>query len=516
MSATPFHYVPGTAVALASASVGILLAVDADHLVIDPLLEELTDTTTVDDVIDFLLRGGLRRLPDFGCLERTPDGVRVVVRGAVTGVPDSGDVVSSGSGPWVDVVVPSEVVLRVGDAAGGRRMPFRGGVALASEVSFAPVAAPPFAWPEPTRDEDAPAPEPNRDEDAPAPAPASAATDDEEPAIDFDFLFNATVHPTALPDAHVPPLPEAAPAPAAEQAPTPAVEPPVDPALTSPSPFTANLADLGADQSDPVPPASPGLIQGLPWEQGAAFAPPPPSQPASPAAPTSSASFAPPAPPAPVAAPAPPASFAPPTPPAPPAPPAPPVYPASGWQQPGQIPSPPPAPLDDPVARTINRSQLRGAGAAPTVLAVRCPHGHLSPAFATNCRVCRAPLAPQQHFEVPRPTLGVLQLSTGAIVQLDRGAILGRNPRVPPDHAGGQPNLVQVVDPGRDVSGQHLEVALDFWNVVVRDLGSTNGTEVVLPGEMPVSLRPHQPMIIEPGSKVVMAGAVSFVFEATA
>jgi hypothetical protein len=122
----------------------------------------------------------------------------------------------------------------------------------------------------------------------------------------------------------------------------------------------------------------------------------------------------------------------------------------------------------------------------------------------------------QQPVEIPRPTLGQLRLSTGGVVTLDRPAILGRAPRVPSSYQGEQPNLVQLVDPGKDVSGQHLEVSLDYWNVVVRDLGSTNGTDVILPGEMPVALRANDPVIIEPGTRVVLGGAVSFVFEVVA
>lgn len=466
MSQTPFHYVPGAAVALASGSVGVLLGLDPEHPAVDALLDVLGDTTTVDDVLDVLLQRGLRALPDFACAEFTPDGVRFVLRGAVSAIPEGGDRVVPAAGPWSDVTVASSgVLLRIGEGVAGRRLPFRGGLVLASELVLSQTAARgsahPQAAPPPTPAPPAPSPAPSP---APVPAPAAPAplpsslpalpappaapsvVADEASAVDFDFLFA----PAATPD------PVQA---ASEPAPSPAPATLIDVAMTTPSPNTADLTAVG-EEPDAVP-APRMLIEGLPWER-----------------PEPVASSTP--PPAPVAA----------------------------------VPPAPPLAADDPAARTINRAHLRGA--TPTVLAVRCPHGHLSPPFAAQCRVCRAPLTSDQHVEVPRPVLGQLRLSTGAVVQLDRGAILGRNPRVPPDHTGGQPHLVQVVDPSRDVSGQHLEISLDFWNVVVRDLGSTNGTEVVLPGAMPVTLRAHQPMILEPGSKVVMAGSVSFVFEATA
>jgi hypothetical protein len=124
-------------------------------------------------------------------------------------------------------------------------------------------------------------------------------------------------------------------------------------------------------------------------------------------------------------------------------------------------------------------------------------------------------LPPQQPVELPRPQLGVLRLSNGDTVALDRAAILGRNPRLPAGYAGEQPNLVRLSDPGKDISSQHLEVTLDYWHVLVTDLGSTNGTEVILPGQMPITLRANDPMTIEPGTRVVLAGVFDFVFEVT-
>lgn len=561
MSHTPFQYVPGRATALASASVGVLLGVDAEHPAVDGLLEALDDGAGVDDVLDLLLRGGVRGLPDFACAEVMDAGLRVVVRGAFMATPDAGDPLRATSGPWVDVVVTAaSVVLRGPEAASSRRMPFHGGVVLADELVVAAtnarpvhavglqvrapvtpvdavagvpagaaasdvtqvpdeppaaevhdrplvpdappeVATPNVATPDVATDEvatpdvatdevatpDVATPDVAADEVAPgtltpADRPVDAAG---EQLLDFDFLF-ASPPPTWAPERNDP---IAAEPPAVE--PPPADPIPADPAMTSPSVVTASLPL-------PLPPEAPvsvgGLIQGLPWEQ-----PPGDGASGAPASVGAVGGFRP-------AEGFPPAVVAPAA--ALPLEVREPVAAQPEVEQPGVH--------DDLSSRTINRSQLQGLGAAPqTVLAVRCTHGHLSPAFAAVCRVCRTPVSPQQHFETSRPTLGVLRLSTGAVVTLDRGAILGRNPRVPADHQGAQPNLVRVVDPGRDLSGQHLEVALDFWNVVVRDLGSTNGTEVVLPGETPVALPPNQPMILEPGSKVVMAGTVSFVFEAT-
>lgn len=168
---------------------------------------------------------------------------------------------------------------------------------------------------------------------------------------------------------------------------------------------------------------------------------------------------------------------------------------------------------------TIDRSRLiehlSAVGSAELVVAARCPAGHLSPAYADGCRVCHQPIPPQVPVEVPRPPLGVLRLSNGDVVTLDRGAILGRNPRLPAGYTGEQPNLVRLSDPGKDISGQHLEVRLDYWHVLVADLGSTNGTQVILPGQPPMQLRAEDPLVIEPGTRVILAGVFEFTFEVT-
>jgi hypothetical protein len=169
------------------------------------------------------------------------------------------------------------------------------------------------------------------------------------------------------------------------------------------------------------------------------------------------------------------------------------------------------------VERTRKKSDLLAAlgsqSSAPIVAAVSCPTGHLNPPFADRCRICGAAIPRQQPVQVSRPQLGVLRLSSGGTVPLDRGAIMGRSPRLIPGAIGPEPNLVQIADPDRDVSAQHLEVRLSEWFVEVVDLGSTNGTVVVLPGRPPEQLRANEPKIIEFGTRVDMANAVSFVFE---
>ncbi|KQZ89874.1 hypothetical protein ASD62_11765 [Phycicoccus sp. Root563] len=179
--------------------------------------------------------------------------------------------------------------------------------------------------------------------------------------------------------------------------------------------------------------------------------------------------------------------------------------------------TPPPAPEADEA--TVDRASLPMTATGsiprgPIVLAVLCPAGHPSPPHASSCRVCEREIPPQQPFQTPRPPLGTIRLSTGDVVTLDRGVLLGRAPKVNADLPAAQrPHLVRVVSRDNDISRNHVEIVLEGWHVLVRDLGSTNGTTVALPGQQPVRLRPSDSQVIEPGTVVGMADEVTFTYE---
>lgn len=149
----------------------------------------------------------------------------------------------------------------------------------------------------------------------------------------------------------------------------------------------------------------------------------------------------------------------------------------------------------------------------PRVLAAVCPAGHLTPAYSGVCRVCRRVVAAQEAFETARPPLGRLVLPEGGSLLLDRGAVLGRAPHVPTDWAGAQPHLVALPDPDHDVSAQHVSVVLDLWNVLVCDLGSTNGTQLLDEGGRATRLRPYEPVALGPGGAIVLADVLTLPFE---
>ena len=150
-----------------------------------------------------------------------------------------------------------------------------------------------------------------------------------------------------------------------------------------------------------------------------------------------------------------------------------------------------------------------------TVLAAHCPAGHLTEAFTPTCRVCGAPVPPQQPQRLPRPRLGVLHLPDGETVPLDRGVVLGRLPAPTPGRSD-WPHLVRLPDDATFVSRSHLSVELDGWLVVATDLGSRGGTTLRVPGRAPERIRAHEPYVWEPGQVLDLADSYEIVYEVTA
>lgn len=185
-----------------------------------------------------------------------------------------------------------------------------------------------------------------------------------------------------------------------------------------------------------------------------------------------------------------------------------------GPAQPAQESAPTHAP--EPAAASHPVGDTGEIPSGPMVLAVRCSIGHHNAPHATRCRVCGQDLPSQQPEQTPRPALGLLRLSTGDVVTLDRGVLIGRAPRASAEVSGARaPHLVRIASPDNEISRNHVEIVLDGWHVLVRDLGSTNGTTVALPGSSPVRVRPGDQQTIEPGTTITLADQVSMVFEVT-
>ena len=184
-------------------------------------------------------------------------------------------------------------------------------------------------------------------------------------------------------------------------------------------------------------------------------------------------------------------------------------------RSPGAGPTSPPTEHDDHDGSTVFRSggaQHLTSSTGETVPAVWCPDGHVTPPDAALCRVCRKQVAPQAAQRVPRPTLGGLRLPTGEVVPLDRGVVLGRRP-APVSGAGDWPHLVHLPAEHTYVSRLHVQIELDGWRVLARDLGSRGGTTRKVPGLAPEMMVPHEPYVIEPGQSLDLAAVYEVRYE---
>jgi hypothetical protein len=148
---------------------------------------------------------------------------------------------------------------------------------------------------------------------------------------------------------------------------------------------------------------------------------------------------------------------------------------------------------------------------APLVMGVRCVRGHFNNPVARYCQVCGISMLQQTAalVEGRRPTLGFVVFDDGSTYALDRGYRIGREPG-----AGGHdwaPIYIEDVD--HTVSRSHAELRLDGWDVVLEDLGSTNGTKLWEPSTRTWSRIPASaPVVLQPGAQVSVGSRI-FVFE---
>ncbi|MEP6854412.1 MAG: FHA domain-containing protein [Pedococcus sp.] len=505
---------------------------------------EAAGSGELDDLLDALTRDGVRTAPDFVAVQ-DGDPVRVVARGtAYAVVPAPGgdlEIRAARRGPWTDEDAPegaTELVLHSGvPLPEPEHVEPKGSAGLPDGRLSSPGGA--QGWQVPARlRRGGPPPEQQSGADG---ANRAEGDHDAEPVVQevpgYDYLFGApgsTGAPPFLPNHDTgnlqePPIGRAPMEEAAGLAPPPkpsdhTLPPPHHTQAGRPLPPRVARPLPARDAPGPAAPAAPrsgsGLIESVPWRRGGsniapsgdeAVSPAPAALPTPPAAAT----------PAPAALPTPPAAAAPAA--AAPAPATP--VPAPGAAAPAantaapQHTTPPPADAPEVDEATVDRASLPMTATGslprgPIVLAVLCPAGHPSPPHASSCRVCDREIPPQQPFQAPRPPLGTIRLSTGDVVTLDRGVLLGRAPKVNADLPAAQrPHLVRVVSRDNDISRNHVEIVLEGWHVLVRDLGSTNGTTVALPGQQAVRLRPSDSQVIEPGTVVGMADEVSFSYE---
>lgn len=134
------------------------------------------------------------------------------------------------------------------------------------------------------------------------------------------------------------------------------------------------------------------------------------------------------------------------------------------------------------------------------------------------------PADPQQPGAPPPPVVRApavpvarLLFSHGEVVEVDRMVLVGRAPEARRYTLTEEPTLVHVPSPNQEISATHLEVrpgtGPDHGTAMVTDLGSTNGTVLVMPGEHPEDLHPGIPVALVPGAVIDLGDGVTIQVE---
>ncbi|WP_159549645.1 FHA domain-containing protein [Citricoccus sp. K5] len=148
----------------------------------------------------------------------------------------------------------------------------------------------------------------------------------------------------------------------------------------------------------------------------------------------------------------------------------------------------------------------------PVVLARQCSQGHANPPTSAVCGICGQSLSGEAQ-QLRRPSLGRIRMSTGEVVELDRPAVIGRQPQAHRVGSGTMPRMLQVRSPNGDISRSHCEVVLEGWHVQLRDLKATNGTVLIREGQAPRRLGQGESLMVLDGDIADLGDGVSLRFE---
>lgn len=173
-----------------------------------------------------------------------------------------------------------------------------------------------------------------------------------------------------------------------------------------------------------------------------------------------------------------------------------------------------PADLARPGLERLSTSGLdERPGPERTVPAVRCAAGHLNPPTRRRCRDCDRDLTDSEVLDVPRPVFARLVFDSGEIVDMTESLVIGRRPTAPAGAAEHR-RLLSLASPDGALSRDHVVVHVEGWRLLVEDVGSLNGTEIVSTDGARHRLRDDDPVAVAPGTRVVLAGVNGFVIEA--
>lgn len=520
---------------------GGVIALDDEPALVVRLWEAMEAGAPLADLLRELAGahgGDVFSLPDFLAAVHEPDGLRVAARGRfrlVAHGPAGRDVVHApGAIAWEETVLRADAVELLLDddagAPGGERLPLRSGVVRAGALLW---SAAPGSEPAPSCGPVRTAPEIN------GPVGPAGSAEPAAPAGPAEPDAPVAASPgAAVPEPAGPAVPRSA---GSAASPAESAASPDAPAAPAPVPggaLTLGPEDLDAVLDAPPEPPSPDPARPGPGAASAAgaagAAPGAAGADDSPSLADAQAEFGhhflsrPQGPPS-------------------PAEPGGPVGAGPAPSAPGlirevpapdlilEVPSPSPAPTPAPRAedaedwvhdgRTVSPTQLRamreaagaGAGRAPadgadTVLAVLCDQGHPNAVHAVSCRRCGGRLQTDS-LRVPRPLLGRLRASTGAVVDLRHDVVVGRAPAATPRPGRPSPELLIITDADKSASKVHCAVRVEDWDLAVEDLGSSNGTFLLRPGRAPRRLAPHSPEPLAVGDVISLADAATLTVE---
>lgn len=163
-----------------------------------------------------------------------------------------------------------------------------------------------------------------------------------------------------------------------------------------------------------------------------------------------------------------------------------------------------------PATSQVSASEQPTTG--PLALGRLCPEGHANPPTSSSCGLCEGTLT-DDPTDVVRPSLGRMVISDGDIVELDRPAVVGRQPTITRSASESMPRVVHVKSPSGDISRSHLEVRLEGWHVMLVDLAATNGTLLVRQGMPPRRLGQGEKLMLLDGDIADLGDGVSLRFE---
>jgi hypothetical protein len=168
-------------------------------------------------------------------------------------------------------------------------------------------------------------------------------------------------------------------------------------------------------------------------------------------------------------------------------------------------------PVREPLAKVVDLPPGSSSyvSVGPIVQGVYCKNGHFDDPEALFCAICGISMNQQTLVPRPgeRPPLGVLLLDDGSVFQLDTDYVIGREPSLDASVAEGRSRPLRISDETGIVSRVHVRVHLEGWRVLVTDLGSANGTRVLLPGQpADQMLVPQVPVVLATGSQVDLGG----------